>query len=163
MAGPSATARIASPIGMIAVTADDDTLTGLRIEGAGAASTSDHPILVAAQAQLEDWFSGKRTGFDLPIPPLDSDEGETLRAGIAAIPYGQTATYGDVATATASAARAVGQACRTNALPIIIPCHRVISADGRAFYSAGDGARTKGWLLDFERANLPPEQRNTLL
>lgn len=165
MAGPIATARIDTPIGVIALSADDDALTGLRIlaKQRGEADALHHRILADAMTQLRDWFSGARTDFDLPLVTLDTPEGEALRAGIAAIPYGETRTYGAVAAQTGSIARAVGQACKTNAFPIIIPCHRVTSASGPEYYSAGDGARTKGWLIDFEYAHLPAHQRTRLL
>ncbi len=165
MAGPIATARIDTPIGVIALSADDAWLTRLRIlpNQRGHADAMGHPVLTDAMAQLRDWFGGGRTWFDLPLAPLETAEGESLRAGIAAIPYGETRTYGAIAAQTGSIARAVGQACKTNAFPIIIPCHRVTSASGPEFYSAGDGARTKGWLIDFEYAHLPPDQRTRLL
>jgi methylated-DNA-[protein]-cysteine S-methyltransferase len=165
MAGPIATARIDTPIGVIALWADDAWLTGLRIlpNQRGQADAPNHPVLCDAMTQLRDWFGGTRTSFDLPLMPLDTSEGEALRAGIAAIPYGETRTYGAVASRTGSVARAVGQACKTNRFPVIIPCHRVTSASGPEFYSAGDGARTKSWLIDFEYAHLPHDKRTRLL
>ena len=165
MAGPIATARIDTPIGVIALSADDDALTGVRIlpRQRGESASIDHPVLGAAAQQMRDWFAGTRSGFDVPLGSPGSPEREALRAGIAAIPYGETRTYGAVAAQTGSVARAVGQACKTNAFPIIIPCHRVTSASGPEFYSAGDGARTKSWLIDFEYAHLPTGKRTRLL
>jgi methylated-DNA-[protein]-cysteine S-methyltransferase len=165
MAGPIATARIDTPLGVIALSADDSALIGLRIlpQQRGQADAPNHPVLADAMTQLRDWFDGNRTSFDLALTPLDTPEGQSLRAGISAIPYGETRTYGAVAAQTGSVARAVGQACKTNAFPIIIPCHRVTSASGPEFYSAGDGARTKSWLIDFEYAHLPPDKRTRLL
>lgn len=161
----TATARIDSPIGLIELTAHDQALTGLRIlpRQRGAMAAGANPVLGEAVTQLSDWFAGKRTGFDLPLAPLESNEGATLRAALIAIPYGQTMTYGAIADATGSIARAVGQACKTNAFPIIVPCHRVVSASGPEYYSAGDGPRTKTWLIDFEHDHLPREQRTRLL
>jgi methylated-DNA-[protein]-cysteine S-methyltransferase len=163
MPGATATASFASPIGAIRLAADETRLLGVRIGGGSATAATGHPILKAALEQFGQWFAGERTGFNLPLAPLDSEEGERLRAGIAAIPYGETATYGAVADRTGSIARAVGQACKTNAYPILIPCHRVVSSSGPEYYSAGDGPRTKTWLLDFEAAHLPPEKRTRLL
>jgi methylated-DNA-[protein]-cysteine S-methyltransferase len=74
-----------------------------------------------------------------------------LRAGIAGVPYGETLTYGALARLIDSAPRAVGQACKRNPFPIIIPCHRVTSASGPEHYSGGAGISTKAWLLDFEQ------------
>jgi methylated-DNA-[protein]-cysteine S-methyltransferase len=57
----------------------------------------------------------------------------------------------------------VGQACKSNPFPIIIPCHRVVSASGTEYYSGGNGPRTKTWLIDFEQDHLPPEKRTRLI
>jgi methylated-DNA-[protein]-cysteine S-methyltransferase len=169
MTGPTATVRITSPIGMISLTATDDWLTGIRIARSGGAReesthiATGHPVLAQAQAQIGDWFTGERHSFDLPLAPPTSTEGAVMRAAIAAIPYGETTTYGALAAQCGSVARAVGQACKTNAFPILIPCHRVVSTSGPEFYSGGDGPRTKSWLIDFEYANLPAEQRTRLI
>lgn len=163
----SATARFASPLGALTLSATDDWLTGLRIPPSvdTGATQGDvtHPVLAAAIAQLDAWFAGRLHRFDLPLSPLESAEGAALRAAIASIPYGKTMTYGELAANCGSVARAVGGACKANAFPIIIPCHRVTSAAGPEFYSGGAGARTKSWLLDFEYANLPQNQRTRLL
>jgi methylated-DNA-[protein]-cysteine S-methyltransferase len=163
MSGPTATIVMQSPLGPILLAAQGEALIGVKIGAVNNAGESHHPVLEQAITQLNQWFDGRRHDFDLPLAPLDTAEGTALRAGIAAIPYGETRTYGAVAQQAGSIARAVGGACKTNALPIIIPCHRVISANGPEFYSAGDGPRTKGWLLDFEASNLPPEKRTRLL
>ena len=163
----TATARLDCPLGTISLAADDACLLGLRVSretlGHAHDSAAEHPVLAAALLQLSQLFAGERTIFDLPLAPQGSTEGETLRAGIAAIPYGETMTYGALAAQTGSIARAVGQACKTNPYPLIIPCHRVVSTAGPEFYSAGDGPRTKTWLLDFEYNNLPPEKRTRLI
>jgi methylated-DNA-[protein]-cysteine S-methyltransferase len=169
MPARTATARMQSPIGLLTITADDQHLLGLRIARGGAGQSAampeptSHPLLTHALTQLHAWFSGARQDFDLPLAPLDSSEGERLRAGIASIPYGETQTYGALGDRIGSVARAVGQACKTNAFPLIIPCHRVTSTNGPEYYSGGDGPRTKSWLLDFEYANLPPEKRTRLI
>jgi methylated-DNA-[protein]-cysteine S-methyltransferase len=160
-----ATARIATPIGMVELVAEGAVLISCKI---GKQSGADHrdsgnPALDQAVSQMRDWFAGKRRDFDLPLAPSVSEEGANLRAGIAAIPYGETLTYGTLGESIGTAARAVGQACKTNPFPIIIPCHRVTSAAGPEYYSAGDGPRTKSWLLDFEYAHLPPEKRTRLI
>jgi methylated-DNA-[protein]-cysteine S-methyltransferase len=167
MRGSTATARIASPLGLITLHADPTHLIGLRIARTGDKAAPDaatgHPILAMTVAQLEDWFAGKRQDFDLPLLPCDTEDGERLRAGIASIPYGETLTYGALGTRVGSIARAVGQACKTNPFPIIIPCHRVVSTSGPEYYSGGDGPRTKTWLLDFEYGNLPRDRRTRLI
>lgn len=165
MSASPATARISTPIGMVELKADGDVLVSCRIHARPGEERHDagNAVLDESVAQMRQWFAGERMDFDLPLLPLDSEEGVTLRAGIAAIPYGETATYGEVAQRTGSIARAVGQACKTNAYPLIIPCHRVTSTNGPEYYSAGAGPRTKTWLLDFEYDHLPPEQRTRLI
>ena len=164
MNGAIAMAQFVSPIGVVLMSADETHLVSVRIAGTGAAAgVTGHPVLAEALSQVRDWFAGQRQDFDLPLVSLDSAEGQALRDGISAIPYGETRTYGAVAQERGSIARAVRQACKTNAYPLIIPCHRVTSATGPEFYSAGEGARTKGRLLDFEQSRLPPEQRTRLL
>jgi methylated-DNA-[protein]-cysteine S-methyltransferase len=91
----SAIARIATPIGCVELRAGDGALTGLRIDPSDTGPSqvpAGHALLETAGRQLEEWFAGKRKGFDLPLVPLTSLRGETLRAGIAAIEYGQTLT-----------------------------------------------------------------------
>lgn len=149
-----AIARIATPIGLVELTALDHVLTAVRIDPSNNAPSyapAGHALLEAGVMQIEDWFAGKRKGFDLPLAPLATPRGEALRAGIAAIGYGETLTYGQLAQQIGSAPRAVGQACRHNPFPIIIPCHRVTSAGAQEFYSGGEGSRTKAWLIAFEQ------------
>lgn len=163
----TATARFASPLGALVLTAEGDWLTGLQIpRTADAGATGgdiDHPVLRDTVAQLHAWFSGQSRAFTLPLKPPESDDAVRLRQAICDISYGTTMTYGDVANRANSIARAIGGACKTNPFPIIVPCHRVTSAAGPEFYSAGAGPRTKTWLLDFEYSNLPDDQRTRLL
>jgi methylated-DNA-[protein]-cysteine S-methyltransferase len=163
----TATACFESPIGPIVLHTSDAALLGLRLLGQTAPAPKGgdtaHPILACALDQLTGWFAGRCQQFDLPLVDLPKGEGRQLRAAIAAIPYGETRTYGAVAAEIGSIARAVGQACKTNAYPLIIPCHRVTSSAGAEYYSAGDGPRTKSWLLDFEYNQLPLEKRTRLI
>lgn len=148
--------RVATPVGTVEIEAEGATLSGIRIVptmAADAAPPAD-PLLAMASAQLAEYFAGKRRDFDLPLQPARSDRGTALRLGIAAIGYGETASYGALAKALDSGPRAVGQACRRNPFPIVIPCHRVTSASGPEHYSGGDGVATKSWLLAFERRQL---------
>ena len=153
MQSVSAIAHITSPIGLITLSANERHLTSVTIGGAPPVPTPSaaHPLLDKASAQIAEWFAGTRRDFTLPLAPLASARGNELRAGIAAIPYGQTLTYGALAATLGSAPRAVGQACMRNPFPLIIPCHRVTSASGPEHYSGGDGVRTKSWLIGFER------------
>lgn len=106
----------------------------------------DSPVMRAA-SQLGHYFDGSLREFDLPLMALPSARGAMLRAAIASIAYGETMTYGALAKAYGSAARAVGGACARNPYPIVIPCHRVTSRRGaRENYSGGQGVMTKAWL-----------------
>ncbi len=116
----------------------------------------DGEILRRAAAQVCEYLEGKRRVFDVPIdwnllPPFQ----RAVLQATAAIPYGQTRTYSDLAAAIGrpGAARAVGRAEARNPLPLIIPCHRVIGRDGKLHgYSMADGLKTKEWLLKLEGA-----------
>ncbi len=116
----------------------------------------DGEILRVAAAQVCEYLDGRRRAFDLPIdwealPPFQ----RAVLQATAAIPYGQTRTYGDLAVEIGrpGAARAVGRAEACNPLPLIIPCHRVVGRDGKLRgYSIADGIKTKEWLLKLEGA-----------
>jgi methylated-DNA-[protein]-cysteine S-methyltransferase len=148
---------LATPIGPLILTGDERTLFAVHIgDDDGSAVEPDRspegsPVALAAQ-QIGEYFDGVRHSFDIPLAPLVSARGEALRAAIASIPYGETMSYGALARAHESGARAVGGACRRNPYPIIIPCHRVTSSNGAPEnYSAGNGPDTKAWLLAHER------------
>jgi methylated-DNA-[protein]-cysteine S-methyltransferase len=112
-------------------------------------------VLIEAKRQLEQYFARKRIAFDLKLAPAGSEEEKRLWARMTKIPYGQTATYGELAHELGQVAREVGQACGRNPIPIIIPCHRVVGADGALTgYSAPGGVETKRRLLQFEGALL---------
>lgn len=143
-------ASLVTPIGTLHVTAEDGLLTRIFFGTEPQHSASDG-LLAEALKQISAWFEGKLRAFDLPLAPPSTPRGAAHRAGIAAIGYGETASYGAVARAIASGPRAVGQACRRNPFPLVIPCHRIIgSGNALGHYSAGAGVPTKRWLLDFE-------------
>jgi len=143
-------AALATPIGLVRVHARD-RLESVTIVPDGEEVAAATALLRAALEQLSDYFAGHRTAFDLPLAPSATPRGEALRAAMAAIPFGETRTYGEAAHRIGSSPRALGGACRRNPFPVIIPCHRVISASGAQFYSAGAGPSTKAWLLAHER------------
>ena len=144
-------AAIATPIGPIRIETEGGALAGIRI-GLGGGSAGS-PLLREAAAQFAAYFAGDLTVFDLPLAPATTPDGEAQRAAIISIGYGETRTYGELAKASGSSARAIGQACARNPLPILVPCHRVLPTGGAlGYYSAGDGPATKAWLLKHERA-----------
>lgn len=153
-------ALIATPIGAIRVEGDETVLTGIRIGGDGAPSPGNSAAVRATVEQLEQWFAKEREIFDLPLAPAGTPRGEELRAGLIAIGYGDTLSYGALARILGSGPRAIGQLCARNPFPIVVPCHRVIGSGGTlGHYSGGDGPKTKSWLLEHERRH----SRGTLL
>ncbi len=151
-------AHVATPIGLIEIWGNAQCVERVTIlpgqtTAAAAPSTATGAVAEAAD-QLRAYFAGTLRGFDLPLAPAASTRGAALRAAIASVPYGETATYGQLARAHDSGAQAMGQACARNPFPIIIPCHRVTSSGGAAeHYSGGDGPRTKAWLNAHEARN----------
>lgn len=104
------------------------------------------------KANLDEYFSGKIKSFDLPYIVEGTDFEKQVWEKTKEIPYGKTASYGDIAKAIGNpeAFQAVGNALSKNKLPILIPCHRVIGGDGELHGFAG-GVEIKKWLLDFEK------------
>lgn len=139
-----------SPIGTLTLFAADGALVAIE---AGAAPTAGEgsPVLIEARKQLNDYFDGNRKTFDLPMDPAGTPRQKEIWAAMSNIPYGETRTYGELARSIRSAARAVGGACARNPIPIVIPCHRVLGADGGVGnYSFADGPDTKERLLILE-------------
>lgn len=100
--------------------------------------------------QLDEYEAGDREAFALTVRFPDSHVGRVMRA-MWAIPYGETRTYGELAAEIDSGAVAVGQACGANPLPVVVPCHRVVAADGFGGFSNEEGVDAKRRLLAFER------------
>jgi methylated-DNA-[protein]-cysteine S-methyltransferase len=105
----------------------------------------------AARGQVEAWFGGKRREFTLHLAPEGSPFQKRVWAALREIPYGETRSYKDIAAAVGSSARAVGRANATNPVCVIVPCHRVIGADG-SLTGYAFGEETKRRLLDLERS-----------
>jgi methylated-DNA-[protein]-cysteine S-methyltransferase len=119
----------------------------------GERARSSDPLLLDAAAQLAAYFDGDLRDFDIPLSPHGTDWQLRVWAAVSDIPYGETATYTDIAAAvcTTRACRAVGAANGRNPLPVLVPCHRVIGASG-ALTGYGGGLDRKRALLDLERA-----------
>jgi methylated-DNA-[protein]-cysteine S-methyltransferase len=144
---------ISSPIGPLRLTvADDGALTRVDF---GAGDASDDPRFAAATAQLHEYFSGRRTAFDLPLRPHGSPFEQLVWAELLQIPYGETASYAEIAARIGhpGKARAVGRANARNPIAIVCPCHRVIGSDGSLTGYAG-GLETKRALLELEAGAL---------
>jgi len=147
-----------SPIGRLLLTSDGTALTGLYMEPSrewqcidGAARDATAWPLPAALRQLAEYFAGTRRAFDLPLRPQGTAFQRRVWAALAEIPYGRTLSYGDLAQRIDNprAARAVGLANNRNPLSIVVPCHRVIGADG-SLTGYGGGLERKRWLLAHE-------------
>ena len=149
-----------SPVGPLGLVADEASLVAVLwpTEAEGRvrlaeepAPAGDHPVLVKTAAQLDEYFAGTRRHFDLPLGPLGTEFQRQVWWSLAEIPFGETSTYGKQAAAIGrpSAVRAVGAANGRNPLSIVLPCHRIVGADGKLTGFAG-GLETKRWLLDHE-------------
>lgn len=152
-----------TPVGVLRVAASEDSVLSVelprrRSEPALERWLRSHipdsaatPVLDAALAQLREYFAGKRRSFDVPVDPAGTDFQRRVWRAVAAIAFGETTSYGKIAATLGGAqqARAVGAAVGANPIPIIIPCHRVIGADG-SLTGYGGGLRMKIWLLRHE-------------
>ena len=146
--GPFAVAVDAS--GALAATAfgGRSALKGRLKDGALVA---DARRTARARSQVSAWFRGKRRAFTVGLAPRGTPFQRRVWAALGRIPYGETRSYGDVARALKSSARAVGRANGANPICLVVPCHRVIGADG-SLTGYAFGERTKRRLLDFEGA-----------
>ena len=140
---------IGSDLGLAAVLWEDDDPSRVRL----GATTEDrlHPVLVQAQLQLEEYFAGKRRSFTVKLDPAGTEFQNKVWSALRTIPFGETRSYGEIADQIGSrrAVRAVGAANGRNPLSIIVPCHRVIGADGKLTGFAG-GLEVKARLLALE-------------
>jgi methylated-DNA-[protein]-cysteine S-methyltransferase len=147
----STVASLDSPFGRIGVEETDAAITRVFWDAPARARVT--PVLRAAVDQLRAYFDGGLTEFDLPLAPRGSDFQIAVCDLMRAIPYGETRTYGDLAKDLGVAAQPVGKACGGNPIPILIPCHRVMGADGKLVgFSAKGGVETKVALLRLEGA-----------
>ena len=148
-----------SPPGQLLLAADDLGLTRVRLLAGplpdNAGDRPGDPFLREAAGQLTAYFAGRLRRFDLPLHPSGTSFQQRVWAILREIPYGETRSYKEVAQAVGSpgAFRAVGMANHCNPLLIVIPCHRVIAADGglRGFAC---GLECKRFLLRLERENI---------
>lgn len=141
---------IDSPVGPLTLVERDGALVRLSF-GAHGADEPATPVLARAAAQLGEYFAGERRSFDLPLAPSGTEFQLACWRALAEIPYGETRSYGEQARniGRPDRARAVGAANGANPIAIILPCHRVIGADG-SLVGFGGGLETKRRLLDLE-------------
>lgn len=139
-----------SPVGMLALRARGNAIVALDwVDEAQPRPNTE--LLNEAARQLDAYFAGQLEAFELPLDPDGTDHQKKVWDDMLTIPYGGLRSYGDMATAIGSSARAVGTACGKNPIPIIVPCHRVIATGGgMGGYSGRGGLDTKRALLILE-------------
>jgi methylated-DNA-[protein]-cysteine S-methyltransferase len=160
-----------SPLGLVAyATNEEGALLGLRfredrrsaslekgLKREGFALSRDEDRTAAAREQLVEYFAGERRSFDLSIARRGSNFQEAVWEELSRIPFGQTRTYGQVAEAIGGTVNAmeVGNSCAVNPILLVVPCHRVVGADG-SLKGYADGIALKERLLAFEKENQKP-------
>lgn len=142
-------ATVPTPTGPVTLTEEDGYIT--RVEWGGKASDQTE-LLERAKGQLMAYFDDPQSLFDLPLRVNGSDFQQSVCDAMRAIPVGNTRTYGEIARVLEVPAQAIGQACGGNPIPIIIPCHRVLGANGLGGFSGQGGVETKVYLLKHEGA-----------
>ncbi len=148
-----------SPIGQLLLTSNGTALTGLFMNihkydptiEKGWVESDSTPPLAETRCQLTEYFAGERTTFDLPLAPEGTEFQQRVWQELTRISYGETLSYGEIATriGNPNASRAVGLANGRNPISIIVPCHRVIGANGK-LVGYGGGLSNKETLLNHE-------------
>ncbi|OUS35048.1 cysteine methyltransferase [Rhodobacterales bacterium 56_14_T64] len=142
-------ASLKTPVGLLSVEERDGAIVRLDWSADGTARSA---LLDVALDQLRAYFAGELQVFDLPLQVDGSDFQRRVCDAMFAIPFGETRTYGDIARELGGAAQPVGNACGANPIPVIIPCHRVLGANGLGGFSGAGGVETKVALLKHEGA-----------
>lgn len=142
-------------IGLLTITEEEGAITEVLFGKVGEDQTflaEATPILQEAEKQLAEYFAGIRKAFDLPLAPEGTDFQKSVWQALQQIPYGETRSYKEIATAVGNpkASRAVGLANNRNPISIVIPCHRVIGANGK-LVGYGGGLGIKEALLQLEK------------
>ncbi|CAN5552779.1 methylated-DNA--[protein]-cysteine S-methyltransferase [soil metagenome] len=149
-------ATLASPVGQLLLTSDGERLTGLQLDVVPSDDLiPDAKPLRSAIQQLQAYFAGELRKFDLPLNAAGTAFQRTVWKQLCKVPYGKTASYRDIAAKIANplAVRAVGSANGRNPIAIVVPCHRIIAADGTLGGYSG-GLWRKEWLLNHEGVDL---------
>jgi methylated-DNA-[protein]-cysteine S-methyltransferase len=160
---PAYALRLPSPLGPLLLTATETAVSGLYLPDHHGAPPlpgrvrpgSGHPVLAQARRELDEYFAGRRLRFEVPLALSGTGFQQAVWSALTEIPFGTTTSYIALAARIGRprAVRAVGAANARNPVSILVPCHRVIGADGALRGYAGGEAR-KRWLLDHERAIL---------
>jgi len=142
-------------MGPIMITAEDQGITSLNFHDQQPHQETPQPHIDTCKQQLQEYFAGQRTEFDLPLAAPGTAFQQQVWLALRTIPYGQTCSYGDIARKinNPKAVRAVGAANGMNPIAIIVPCHRIIGTNGTLTGYAG-GLERKSWLLSLENPQL---------
>lgn len=147
--------HVDTPVGPLGLVASERGLRRILWPGEPGAG-GDEEVLATAAVQLREYFAGTRRTFDVPLELEGTDFQRRAWLALAEIPYGETRSYGEQARrlGVPRAARAIGAANGANPLPIVLPCHRLVGADG-SLTGFGGGLDVKRWLLEHEGATTP--------
>ena len=146
-----ASLTIPSPVGRLTLSERDGALIGVGWGGPEGADRT--ALLKEAASQIDGYFANKINVFTLPVNPLGTIFQVSVWENMVNITFGRLSTYGELAQIVGGSARSVGAACGQNPIPIVIPCHRVVAANGRlGGYSGGAGIETKRLLIAHESA-----------
>lgn len=147
---------IATPVGRLGVVLEDDALADLSfLDGRMVLYPPRTASAKRVCRQLRSYFTYPSLSFRLPLKPLGTAFQQRVWRALQRIPAGETRSYGALARKLGTSARAVGNACRANPIPVVIPCHRVVASDGVGGFMgkrSGSALRLKHWLLRHERA-----------
>ena len=159
-----------SPVGALTIVASNDGVRAIlwpgddpaRVRIAATTERPEHAVLVMAVVQLNEYFDGERTDFDVPLDPVGTEFQRAAWEALRTIPYGTTVSYGEQAERVGDRrkARAVGAANGRNPISIVVPCHRVVGANGALTGFAG-GTDTKAWLLAHEQRQVSAPMSGT--
>lgn len=154
------TAYYSSPVGLLEITGTEEGILGVHfMDVKKKASSTIHPCLKECIYQLDEYFKGIRKEFGLKLSPKGTAFQLKVWEQLLTVPFGRTASYLDISKliGDVKATRAVGTANGCNPIAVIIPCHRVIGADGK-LVGYGGGIKRKEWLLNHESAILHGKQ-----
>ena len=142
-----------TPLGLMEIQAIDTGIQAIGFVASRQRESGEHPLLKEAAGQLAAYFAGRLSRFDLPLSPQGTGFQRKVWSALQRVPYGQTASYGQIARQIGQpgAGRAVGAANGRNPVAIVVPCHRIIGANGTLTGYAG-GLERKAWLLKLEQS-----------
>ncbi|MEJ6401352.1 methylated-DNA--[protein]-cysteine S-methyltransferase [Yoonia sp. 2307UL14-13] len=141
---------VESPVGPLGADSDGTAIT--RLIWGRAGNVDNGPLGMRFEQEMSAYFGGDLRDFTLPLAPAGGPFQQDFLQALLAIPYGETRTYGDLAKDLDVSAQAIGQACGANPIAILIPCHRVLAANGLGGYSGAGGIEAKVTLLKLEGA-----------